>query len=393
MSEPRVVSDAERRARLGRRHALAESVDGVLEAAESVVCLHATEPASVYLSARARGGATRDDVSRALYDDRSVVRQLAMRRTVFAFPADLLPAVRGSAAARVAAQQVDRLGKEVQAAGHARDGQAWVRETCAEVLAAIRDEPATTVQLRGRIPTLDLRVGADSGAKWGGPSPVAPRVLTVLAADGSVVRGENAGGWKTSRPVWTAVEDWLAAPPRPLPEAEGYAALVAAWLLRFGPGTEDDVVWWLGATKAAVRRALADVGAVTVHLGDGTPAYLHPDDVAPVTDPGPWAALLPGLDPSTMGWKERAFYLGPHREQVFDRNGNGGATAWWRGRIVGCWTQRDDGSVVLLPLEDLSARASAALEREARRLTQWLDGEVVRSVYTAPAVRAAQREG
>ncbi|MGH9089451.1 MAG: DNA glycosylase AlkZ-like family protein [Acidimicrobiales bacterium] len=72
---------------------------------EAVVCLHATEPANVYLSAWARSGASRADVDLSLYTDRSIVRQLAMRRTVFVFPRNLLPALRGSAAARVADQR------------------------------------------------------------------------------------------------------------------------------------------------------------------------------------------------------------------------------------------------------------------------------------------------
>lgn len=50
MSEPiRTVTDAERRARLGIRHALSKRVSDPLAAAAAVVCLHATEPTSVYL--------------------------------------------------------------------------------------------------------------------------------------------------------------------------------------------------------------------------------------------------------------------------------------------------------------------------------------------------------
>ena len=79
----RVISDDERRARLGIRHALADPAPSVEDAVASVVCLHATEPANVHLAAFARSGASRDEVDRALYEDRTVVRQLAMRRTVF----------------------------------------------------------------------------------------------------------------------------------------------------------------------------------------------------------------------------------------------------------------------------------------------------------------------
>ncbi|MGH2595537.1 MAG: winged helix DNA-binding domain-containing protein, partial [Actinomycetota bacterium] len=52
----RTIDAAERRARLARRHRLAaaERASDVEQAAESMVCLHATDPATVYLSAWAR---------------------------------------------------------------------------------------------------------------------------------------------------------------------------------------------------------------------------------------------------------------------------------------------------------------------------------------------------
>lgn len=50
---------------------------------------------------------------------------------------------------------------------------------------------------------------------------------------------------------------------------------------------------------------------------------------------------LPALDPTTMGWQRRHFYLGDQAEKNFDRNGNGGPTAWWNGRIVGGWLAGD----------------------------------------------------
>ncbi|MEJ5945069.1 crosslink repair DNA glycosylase YcaQ family protein [Pseudokineococcus basanitobsidens] len=119
----RTVPDGERRAHLGARHALAEGVNDVEAAARAVVCLHAAEPSSVHLSAWARAGAGRGDVDRSLYDRRSLVEQRAMRRTVFAVPVDLLPAVRTSAAARVAAQQAGLLARGVVAGGLAEHPQ------------------------------------------------------------------------------------------------------------------------------------------------------------------------------------------------------------------------------------------------------------------------------
>jgi hypothetical protein len=383
------ITDDQRRARLARRHGLAEPVGSVAEAATAMTCLHATEPASVHLSAFARCGASIDEVDKALYVDRSVVKQLAMRRTVFAFPRDLLPAVWGSAAARVATQQRAQLAGSVVKAGLTDDGSGWVDATTTEVLTMLHERgPMSTMQLRAELPALDARFVVSPGKKYGGEFPVASRVLATLAASGAIVRGVNDGSWKTSRPQWTVASDWVDAGP-PLPEAEGYAVLVRSWLRTFGPGTEDDIVWWLGATKGAVRRALADVEAVEVRLEDGA-GWVLPDDVgdageAPVE---PWAALLPALDPTTMGWKGRAFYLGDHAERMFDTNGNAGPTAWWCGRIVGGWTQRDDGTVVVVPAEPLDRAATRALDAAAVRLTDWLAGDVVKSIYQSPLVRA-----
>ncbi len=383
----RTVTDEERRARLGVRHALARRVTHAEQATRAVTCLHATEPASVYLSAFARSGATRADVDRALYDERTIVRQLAMRRTVFAFPRDLLPAVRGSASARVAAQLSARLAKEVVANRITGDGAAWVAEIAARVLDLLREEPVTTMQLRARLPELDRRLQMVDRQEVGN-LPVAPRVLSVLAADGSVVRGRNDAGWKVSRPFWTPVERWLGDDPGALDEASGYAELVQRWLWSFGPGTETDLVWWLGATKGAVRQALTAVGAIEARLADGSPAWLHPDDTDEVAAPDPWAALLPALDPTTMGWKGRDFYLGDHAGRIFDRNGNGGPTAWWNGRIVGGWTQEEDGTVVVVPADTLPQDAHGPLQRRAAELTAWLGGDIIRSIYQSPLVRA-----
>jgi hypothetical protein len=383
----RHIDDDERRARLGARHALASGVDDTLAAARAVVCLHATEPASVHLAAWARSGATRDDVDRALYTDRSVVKQLAMRRTVFAFPRELLPAVWGSASARVAGQQVRRMAAEIEQTGISSDGAAWAEEHLELVRRMIdEDGPLTTAEVRAALPALDARLTRGKG-HYQADVAVAASVVVALAASGAVVRGDNAGGWKTSRPRWTAAAQWLGEAPAPLPEPEAYAALVAAWLRAFGPGAEADLVWWLGSTKAAVRRALTDVGAVRVSLDGGATGWVLADDLDPVPDPGPWAALLPSLDPTTMGWKERGFHLGEHAGKVFDRNGNGGPTAWCNGRIVGVWCQRPDGTVDVLPAEAVPRAAQRALDAKAAELTAWLDGDVVRSIYLSPLAR------
>jgi hypothetical protein len=73
---------------------------------------------------------------------------------------------------------------------------------------------------------------------------------------------------------------------------------------------------------------------------------------------------------------------------VFDANGNGGPTAWWDGRIVGGWMQDEAGRVVVVPAERLDRAATRALDEKADALTDWLGGDVVKSIYQSPLVRA-----
>lgn len=395
----RHVGDDERRARLAVRHALAPAAQvATPEAATAAMTvLHSTEPATVHLSCWARvPGVQVEDVERALYRDRSLVKQLAMRRTLFVFPRALLPAAWPSASARVAATERARMAKQVVAAGIADDGDAWLDRARADVIAALADEPAglTAAEIRERVPPFDVPVAPSAGSAWS-----IPRVLTHLGATADVMRAENTGHWRTSRPRWTLAEHWLGEDAAPRGEAAvdsetiaaGYLELVRRWLWTFGPGTETDLVWWLGSTKAVVRRALADVEAVEVSLDGGGRGWLLPDDLDEVEPPGPWTALLPVLDPTIMGWKERDFHLGPHRARLFDTRGNAGTTAWVDGRAVGCWTQDEAGVVALHLLEPVPAAARRSLEADAARLTDWLGGVRVGTVYKSPAMTEVSR--
>ncbi len=383
----RSVTPAERRARLARRHAVSPDhrAPDAVAATRAMTVLHATEAHTVHLSLAARvDGLTTADTDRALYVDRSLVKQLAMRRTLFVFPRDLLPATWGSASARVAELERRRIVKDVVATGWTADPHSWLEEAERAVLAVVSeaDDGVGATEVRALVPALAGKVSISPGTKWGGEVPIAPRVLGWLGARAEIVRGVNSGHWRTNRPRWVTMADWLGERPDPLSEDDGYAELVRRWLGTFGPGTEADIVWWLGATKTAVRRALAAVGAVEVSLDGGQVGWLLPDDLEPEPGVEPWAALLPVLDPTTMGWKQRDFYLDPdHAPYLVDTAGNAGTTAWVDGRVVGCWVQDDDAAVRVMLREDVGSEALARLEVEAERLTRWLDGQQISSVY------------
>jgi hypothetical protein len=150
--------------------------------------------------------------------------------------------------------------------------------------------------------------------------------------------------------------------------------------------------WWTGWPVTQVRAALAAIGAVEVEVESG-PAYLLPDDLDPVP-PGPhWVALLPALDSTTMGWKEREWYLGPHYPRLFDRAGNAGPTVWVDGRIVGGWGQRKTGEVIWELLEEVDPGVEDEIARQAEELRLWMGDRMLIPRFRSPLYSELGAEG
>ena len=385
----RRIGVEERRARLGLRHHLvATARAGVVEVARDLVGLHGTDPATVYLAARAR---TLDHgvaaVEQALYEDRALVRILGMRRTMFVEPVELMGVVQAACTDAIATQQRRLLADLVGRAGLADDPPGWIEDVEKVAVRALEARGgATATELAKDDPRLAQQIVLAEGKPYEGRQSVVSRVLLLLAAEGRIVRGRPRGSWVSGQYRWSVVDAWLpdGVPPWSLHEAQ--AELVRRWLRGFGPATIADVKWWTGLPMGQVRRAVAETGAVEVDL-DGTPGLVLPDDLDPVPAPGPWVALLPALAPTTMGWAGRDFYLGPHRPALFDRNGNAGPTIWLDGHVVGGWAQRATGEVVLRLLEDVGADATTAIEAEAARLTAWLTPLRVTPRFRTPLER------
>jgi hypothetical protein len=276
---------------------------------------------------------------------------------------------------------------DAQRAGITEDGDAWLDKACAAVLRHLAEcGTASAKELREALPELAGRYDYAPGKRWGGETPLAPRVLTVLSVRGDIVRGPNDGAWTISRPRWTPMADWLPARTGAAPPEVARAELVRRWLLSFGPATVTDIKWWFGNTLTWARHALRDIDAVEVDM-EGMSGFALSDDLDIEPACEPWAALLPGLDVTTMGWYDRDWYVGEHRSQVFDTNGNGGPTAWWNGRIVGGWGQKPDGEVEVRLLEDVGREAMRALKRRADELTEWANGVRVSPRFPSPLSR------
>ncbi len=385
------IGVVQRRARLAVRHHLASGAQApdVVTATRDMLALHGTDPATVYLSAWARvTGHLVPELEKSLYDDRVLIRMLGMRRTIFVLPVELAPVVQAACTRAIAARERRKTEQFLVEGGVTEDPARWLARVEAATLAALRERgTALSTDLSAAVPELAERIVLARGKPYEGSQSVASRVLPLLAADGLAVRGRPRGSWLSGGQYWwSPLDGWLPGGLPALEPAEAQAALARAWLWTFGPAPVTDLKWWSGWTLGQTRAALAAVGAAEVDL-DGTPGVARPDDLAPVPEPEPSAALLPGLDPTTMGWQDRGWFLGPHAKALFDTNGNAGPTVWWDGRVVGGWAQRRSGEVVLRFLEDAGAAAVAAAEERAARLQDWLGPARVTPRFRTPLER------
>jgi hypothetical protein len=354
------IDAAQRRARLVARHRLspATRTDDLAALVDDLVCLHSTDPVSVYLSAAARMATPAlEPVHQALYADRTLLRHHAMRRTLWVLGPEHARLAHHAATVDVAAVQHRNLAKQLAAGGYAEGTYAKARKEIHDLLVTEGPLPAREVGLRLPHLTTPVPLGSVDAA-------LHSRVLLVMGFDGDVLRARPTGTWINGQYRWAAADSWVPGGlGEPLPKAEAARGLARAYLRAFGPATAEDLKWWAGWTVATTKRALADLGAVETSAG-----YVLPADLDPVA-PQHSVALLPGLDPTTMGWKRRDHYLPdalvPH---LFDRNGNGGPAIWVDGAIVGGWAQRRDGTIALKLLTDVGSEATQEIEAAAAAL-------------------------
>jgi hypothetical protein len=386
---------AERRRRLLARHHLARPGGSVEAVARDLVGLHSSDPATVYLSLQPRlAGFTIDDLDAALYERRSLVRQLGMRRTMFVVPLDIAAEIDAACSKALIAPERRRTLQLVAAEGI--DGaDALIEDACTATLAALRaGDPLPGRALTPIVSELQHQVLLAEGKRYESRVSITNRILLQLSLEGHIVRTRPLGTWLSSQYRWTTTERWFAEPWPAVAADVARTELVRRWLRTYGPGTTNDIAWWAKWTKRQVAGALAEVGAVevTVEPAAGAPpahAWVLPDDLDDETnsgtaDDGPVVALLPSLDQALMGWKERDWILDGLGSQLFDNNGNAGPIVLVDGVAVGAWAQLDGGRVVTELLRRLDANARRSVRAAAEALTEWFAGVRVTPRFPTP---------
>jgi hypothetical protein len=332
-----------------------------------VVGLVAPEPATPYLSMRARlPGFQPAMLDAALYERRSLVRVRCMRGRVYLVRLAMLPVVFTASN--------DQVVRYARTFAEYRGITAEVYERWApRVVDALRSGPATTAEIRERIePEVDVAA-----------------LVTLLTAEGVLLRDRPVGGWLDRRSTYVVLEDVLPGiRPHGLPPETAALELTREYVRAFGPVTARDAAWWTGLGPKRTERALDSLGdeIVPVSIAGVESDYLmHAADLEELvwtgTPRSPSVAMLPALDPLLSGYARHAWFVDDRaRSAVFDRNGNPTSVVLLDGSTVGVWDvlSEPDPTIVVSVFGDHAKGARAAIEQEAVGLGRFLLGEGVR---------------
>ncbi len=397
MQNLRRVTISQRRQLLAERHRLTPTLgtNDIAKIARSVIALHSSDPVTLYLSAMARmTSPSFAGVDNALYKKRTLVRHHAMRRTLWVVTHDDLEICHAAATRRVAEADRKRTLKLLAKNSDLDAVDTWLAAAETEVLTYLgQTKRASTREIGDALPHLKVPVQIAPGKPYSATASALSRVLTQLGFDGLIARDQPTGGWNTSQYQWTLMGNATTADLDDIATDDARSRLARRWLWAFGPAPLSDLQWWTGWPAGITRNAVESSGAVQV-LVESAPDVWEDgwaidgwaidgcDEPRPTA---PWTALLPGLDPTSMGWKKRDWYLEPSMvPDLFDRNGNGGPTVWVDGQIVGGWTQTPTGKIVYRLLTDVAKERIAEIDLTARRLETLLGDRRFKARFPAP---------
>jgi hypothetical protein len=344
--------------------------DDLPQIADDMVALHSSDPVTVFLSAMTRmEHPSVSAVEQALYTDRSLIRHHGMRRTLWVATPPVVRLMHAAATRDLLANERRRTCQLLAASG-VEDPEQWLADAERQVLADLREHgPSTAREIGQRGEALRQQLHLAPGKTYAAVQSAHTRVLYILGFAGQMLRARPSN-WINGAYRYADAEFWLPGGLGDLDPRKASAELADRWLRRFGPATTPDLQWWTGWTMTRTKQALADCGATEADL-DGAPGWLAAGD-PPIGPIEPWVAVLPGLDSTIMGWKQRDWYLPTTSMKVFDSAGNGGPSLWVDGRVVGAWAQSKDGTIHTHYFERVAAARRREIDRRIDELKSWI---------------------
>ena len=316
--------------------------------AERLLAVQGQDPRGARLAVRARTeGLTAADVDRALSEDRSLLITWLNRGTLHLVRSEDYPWLHALTTPTHFASCRRRLQQEGIPEAAAERAMAIVEKTLAE------EGPLSGKDLRARLESAGVRTEGQAFI----------HLMFLAAARGILVRGPMLG----KQHAYVLVHDWLGGP-QPVDREKAVAELARRYLVGHGPADDRDLARWAGLPLRDARAGLAAIAAEIEQREDGLVELKG----APAPAPLPPPRLLGAFDPLLLGWTSREEVVGRH-EVLVTINGIFRPFALVEGRAVARWGLAG-GKVTIEHLEAVGKKDAAALEAEARRVLEFLDG-------------------
>jgi hypothetical protein len=369
-------------ARRMARHALTEpAIDPGPADIAGVLCgAHAQIPSAAALSIGRRiAGATRADVQRALWEDRTLIKTFGPRGTVHLLATADLPMWTGAWSAlpssvpmhpdpvRFTPQQADEV---VAAIG---DALADSELTVDELTQAIVDRTGPWAGER----TMEAFQG-----RW----PRWRQLTSTSAHRGMLCFGPNRGRNVT----YTNPHRWLPGF-RPDDGDAALRALVTRYLHAYGPATPQHFARWLGIPpRGAVELFDGLAGDLERVQLNGEPGWVTPGDTWTPQEPHRGIRLLPYFDAFVVAGQPRErLYPGAAATRALSPAGQAGnyPVLLVDGVVGGVWHQRRSGgklAVTVEPLAELTATQRRQLDDDVELVGAVMEAKPTLTVGTVP---------
>jgi hypothetical protein len=341
--------------------------------------------AQMSIWARVKGAGIRQ-VNSAIWNDHTLVRAWAMRRTMFLLPSDQLAVFARGTTRRAAyhfRQALSRIGSQ---------------EKLNKLLDAVLDaleKPRTRSDLADVLSkSHGYKLKSKAGGGWGNKRPV-PWVsvagsllpvgwlLHVIAARDVIVSGPGDGNEAT----YVRADKWIPHwKDMPVEKAEG--ELLVKYLRAFGPTTLQDFALWAGMyvrDAKPIWQSEAE-NLVQVDVEGWKASILQSDlpDLEKAEPDEPVVRLLPYFDSFLLGHKShRNIVDQENHKKIYRDQGWVSPVLLVDGRAQGIWSHNQSKgilSVRVTPFSRVTSDVSSRMKKEASDLARFLECSDVKTV-------------
>ena len=309
----------------GKHHLTDETkTNDITQIALDICGLHSTSQSSPYLSLFARTNSfQKEDLDKETYERRNLGKIRCMRKTVFILPKEVLPFLYAATKKQYAQRlegYLERLGMPLER----------YYKIAGEIEKLIKGRTMSVSEIKKQLDTKE-NISA---------------VVSLLCDQKKIIRNKPVKGWRDKRHTYSLFEEYFQEMNiEEYKEEEGIEFLIRYYIERYGPVTENDIVWWSGLNKTPIRKVIAKLEDVIAKIsieGIDHEYLITIEDKerleTVVMEELPIITFLPDLDPYLMGYKDRERYIDQeYYNHLFDQSGNAATSILLDGKVIGIW--------------------------------------------------------